>query len=347
VTEHDGDDASSVPCPDCGTSGRPGARFCHACGSPLDPTDPGAQPTGQFALRTARPPSEDRDTGEIERVTVPLVEGGGRECPSCGAPNSTRRELCGRCGADLDTGELTVRPEPLRFGRGEQDDGPRRRGWLAPLLAVAAVAALVVAGLALAGVGPFEDRSAVVAASFDPDRYPDDPDRLALSEVAASSTLPDQGDRSYAPTMMVDEDPATAWNSDGGGEGEEGGLGERIDLGLAEPSWVQRLVIANGDQRDPDAYAANARLKRAQLTVDGGLTFVINLLDEGLGEQAVEFREPVLTTALRIEVLEVFPGDTHPDLAISDLAVEGWPADGEDVELAEQRSATRPATGTT
>jgi hypothetical protein len=317
----------------------------------MDPTEPGrGRPMTTGSVVRARDDGET--TGELPKVSRagPGVAGMPiRTCPNCGAPNSSQRELCGRCGADLDTGELAARPAPRPFtppAPTEADDDRARR-WLAPVLAVAGVVALVVIALAIAGLGPFDQGPSIADVAFDEQGYSQDPARLPLANIATLSTLPDQGGESFAPTQMVDDDPATAWNSDGGGDGPDQGVGERIDIELAEPAWIDRMIVANGDQRDPDTYAANARVKRAQLTLDGGITFVINLLDEGIGEQAVDFRQPVLTTTLRIEILEVFPGDTHPDLAISDLAFEGWPAIGEDVTLAGDRASARPAVGAT
>jgi hypothetical protein len=346
--------ATLASCPDCGTEATPGGRFCRVCGAPLHATEPGQGRPFPAGASTGDGGRDDAEkTGELPRVprrggpASGLEDTPMRSCPNCGGPNSSQRELCGRCGADLDTGELTARPEPRPYGPStpvaEEDDGARR--WLVPVIAVIGVVALVVVGLALAGLGPFDRGPTVTDVTFDEQRYTDEPSRLPLANIATISSLPDQGGESFAPTQMVDDDPSTAWNSDGGGAGPEQGVGERIDIELAEPAWIDRVVVANGDQRDPDTYAANARIKRAQLTFDGGITFVINLLDEGIGEQAVELREPVLTTALRIEVLEVFPGDTHLDLAVSDLSFEGWPAQGEDAGLAEERADVRPATG--
>jgi hypothetical protein len=350
TTDHGETEPATLPsCPDCGTETTPGGRFCRACGAPLDPTDPGR---GKKHLPADEAPGSDVETtGELPRMRASAdasgdVGGAIRTCRNCGAPNSSRRELCGRCGADLDTGELAARPDPRPYApaSGDEDDDQVRR-WVAPLLAVLGVGALLLIGLAVAGLGPFDRGPSVPEARFEPQRYAEDGERLPLSDVATRSTLAPQGGESFAADQMVDDDLSSAWNSDGGGEGPEDGIGERIDVVLAEPGWIGRIVIANGDQRDPDTYAANARVKRAQVTLDGGITFVVNLLDEGLGEQAVEFREPVLTTAVRIEVLETFPGDTHPDLAISDLAFEGWPADARDATLAERRADARPATG--
>jgi hypothetical protein len=355
TTDHGDAEPAALPtCPDCGTDATPGGRFCRACGAPLDPTDPGRGRMPAAGAVTSGPDDdEDETTGELPRMrgTAGGVDTGEmgpaiRTCPNCGGPNSSRRELCGRCGADLDTGELAARPDPRPYTPpppSEDEDQVRR--WFAPVAAVLGVVALVLIGLAVAGLGPFDRGPSVPEAVFEPDRYAEDAERLPLSDIATRSTLPPQGGESFAADRMVDDDPSTAWNSDGGGVGPEHGVGERIDVMLAEPAWIGRVVIANGDQRDPDTYAANARVKRAQLTLDGGITFVINLLDEGLGEQAVEFRQPVLTTSLRIEVLEVFRGDTYADLAISDLAFEGWPADAQDVAVAGQRADARPATG--
>jgi hypothetical protein len=181
-------------------------------------------------------------------------------------------------------------------------------------------------------------------ARFDPARYDTELTRLPIAEIATLSTLPDAGDESYAASQMVDDDPATAWNSDGRAADTEDGIGERIEMVLDQPAWVSRVVIRNGDQRDADTYAANARIRRAQMTLDGGVVLLINLLDEGLSAQAVEFPEPVLTTGVSIDVLDTFPGDTHPDLAVSDLELQGWAAEGGDVEVADERAAARPAT---
>jgi uncharacterized OB-fold protein len=337
-------------CPDCGTEATPGGRFCRACGAPLQATEAGHGRSSRRGARVATAPERGETTGELPRVERGRSTAPGsmprRACQNCGAPNSSQRELCGRCGADLDTGELTPRAEPRAHPGPPAAEGPGPRRWIAPLVAVFGVILLVLVGLALAGLGPFTRGPAIAEARFDEARYDDDPVELRLASIASLSSLPDQGGQSFAPTQMVDGDPSTAWNSDGGGTGPEQGIGERIDVVLAEPAWIHRLVIANGDQRDPDTYAANARIKRAQLTLDGGITFVVNLLDEGIGDQAVDLREPVLSSSVRLEVLEVFEGDTHRDLAVSDLAFEGWRADAEDVAVAEQRSSARPALGT-
>ncbi|MFA9445472.1 zinc ribbon domain-containing protein [Egicoccus sp. AB-alg6-2] len=332
-------------CPDCGTPSTPGARFCRACGIAL------VAPV-RAQLRGAHP-EDSETTGELDRVTRigadvsppsgPLAL---RNCPNCGGPNSPHRELCGRCGADLDTGSVPPRANGRAGGDlhgPRHDDEPRSRLWAA--FGVLVVLGLTIAGLAFAGIGPFgSGELALPGADFDVAAYDDAPTRLPVAEIATRTTLPSQGGQSYEASQMVDDDAATAWNSDGSVDEVEHGVGERIELLLEQPAWVDRLVLRNGDHRDADTYAANARIQRAQVTMDGGIVLLINLLDEGLTPQAIELTEPVLTTGVSIEILDTFNGDTHPDLAVSDLELQGWVAEGDDVELARQRAQARPAT---
>lgn len=360
-----------MECQQCGTEASAGARFCRRCGvelagsSDADATAAGTPRVGgeaplrgttgaADAVTEARRPVEAATAGagaaaprhtaqdlETSVVATPADDAARRSCPSCGAPNSPRRELCGRCGADLDTGASPPRltdddvpdaPKPPT----SPTHGPRRLSpWAVAGGALVAVAA-VVGALTLAGFGPLAGEPSLPEATFTQEVYGDDLDTLVLSDIATSSTLPPSGGESYDATQMADDDPETAWNSDG--SQAEDGVGETIDLFLAEPAWVQRLVISNGHQRDSESYADNARIRRAELRLDGREVLTVRFEDLGLQRQAVELPEPMLTTTVRLRVTEVFPGDTYPDLAVSGIGFEGWVARGEDVEIAEERA---------
>lgn len=283
-----------------------------------------------------------------------------RRCPACGAANHPDRELCGTCAADLDDGStlpkavdprLERSPGATWTGRDRAAPGrpdPRHRGvgrsWTVALAVVLGVA-LVVVGLTLVGVGPFATGPDVPAASFDAGRYGSDTSPLALRDIATRSTREEVDGRSVDPSMMVDDDPATAWRSEGSPLGASDGPNETIDLQLTEPGWVSRIVVRNGDHHDADAYADTARIQEARVVLDGGVAVPVFLQDLGLQEQAIEFPEPLLTTAVRIEVRRVFTGGEFDDLAVSDLRLEGWAATPEDAELAQRRARARPATG--
>lgn len=268
-----------------------------------------------------------------------------RPCPSCGATNVRSRELCGRCGTGLDGGPTSGGASP-NLGTTELRAPRRRVGGLlwAVLGAILAVAA-ITAAVTLAGLGPFVPGPDVPAATFEAGAYPGDPEPVELSDIATLTTSP--GADAEAPAAMADDDPTTAWRSDDTAAGLGGDTpGETIELTLTEPAWIARLVISNGDQIDDESYAASARLRRVRLTFDGGPTAIVDLLDIGREQQQVVLEEPLLTTELRIDVLEAFRGETD-ELALSELALFGWIAVGDDRELALERAALEPASTAT
>lgn len=339
-----------MQCPECETDADAGARFCRRCGTPLpeehhgpdEHTDAGVHGTTRQAAASGGQQPGGATSADLETsvIATPADDGPARRCPSCGAPNSPRRELCGRCGVDLESGVTPPRADgddvtPSRRPAAAHHEHHHWAPWLLALAAVGVVV-LVVGGLTLAGLGPLAGGPSLPEAEFARDVYGDEDGPLVISDIAASSTLEPSGGESYDPTQMADDDPATAWNSDGAQN--EHGVGETIDLFLAEPVWIQRIVVNNGFQRDADSYADNARIRRAEVLLDGGERLSVRLEDLGLQRQAVELPEPLLTTTVRIEVTETFAGDTYPDLAVSDIGLEGWPARGEDVEIARERA---------
>ena len=268
-----------------------------------------------------------------------------RRCPSCGVDNPVERELCGSCGVDLFSGGRLPRP-----ARREAPDPPtpdpstrEHHRWVVPLVAVLIGAALLVGGLTWAGFGPLAGAPDVPAAPFDDERYREDAARLPVADVAASDAHPD------APaSAMADRDPATAWRSDGPVTAPPGPAPQALatlELGLPAPGWIDRLVLRNGDHRDPDAYEEAARIARIRLVTDAGETVLADLLDLGLEPQELVFPEPLLASELRLEILEVFPGDEQEPIALAEIELVGWTAEGPDVELAEERREAQRARG--
>ena len=296
----------------------------------------------------------DREVGAGHTIAIDSAPGSGvsgqgdeqlRDCPACGSPNSPRRYLCGRCGADLETGEgsavAEVVPNPTSGARvrhaGTTDQlegrGADRRWKLAA--AVVAVGLVVGGGLGamiLLGIGPFASDEGTTAAApvFDRASYPDQPTALAVSTVAASTSQAASTDELDA-SQLLDGDLTTAWNSRG--EVNPDGVGEIVEVEFADPVWLSTVIFANGDQEDDQSFVANARAKRIRVELDGGSTFIANLLDEP-GEQAVRLPTPRFTTRVRFEILEVYPGDTYDDLALSEVAFRGFVANPDDAAVA-------------
>jgi hypothetical protein len=216
--------------------------------------------------------------------------------------------------------------------------------WIAPI-AIVCVAAMILAGLWVAEVGPFVSEPELPSAQFAADRYAmeDDPEHLVLSDIATVTTRPPVGERTFPVEQMVDTDPNTAWHSDP--SALPGGVDEKVDLFLEEPAWISQLVINNGDHVDATAYEATGRIQRAALVMDGDVRVEIALLDLGRETQAVTLPEPVLTTTVRLEVIDVLPGSDFDGLAISDLELRGWVADPTDADIAVRRADVRQAAG--
>lgn len=289
------------------------------------------------------------ETDRVGRfVPTPHEAPHGVSCPVCGIENPRSRELCVRCGVDLETGAVLPQPRP---GHGRaRPDGPRpaatphRAWWVAPI-AIVGVAGAILAGLWYAGIGPFASEPELPAATFAPERYPvdDDPLPLLLSDIATLTTRAPQGSRTFPVEQMVDTNPETAWHSEP--DDLPAGVDEMIDLFLETPAWISQIVINNGDHADPAAYEETGRIQRAEVVMDGDVRMEMVLLDLGREPQAVTLPEPVLTTTLRLEIVEVLPGTLSESLAVSDLELRGWPADPTDADLAHRRADARQDAG--
>lgn len=306
----------------------------------------------------ADPETDADDTQPLARVRTATVRPpeDERRCPSCGAGNLAQRELCVVCGNDLETGlELPVAVAAPPASAPEERMARGRAGTALVVLVVAALAVAggVLLGLAIAQVGPFAPAPpSLPDVAFDPGAYGPDGQELELTGIATLTTHDAEDGREFTAASMADHDPATSWRSDAvaaatqapGGNGDEA-VHEAIGLYLARPSWVHQIAIRNGDHLDAAAYAAVGRVRQARITLDGDVAYLMHLLDQGREVQAVELPHPVLTTTVRIEVLETFPGENGDDVAISELSLWGWPASAQDAELAAERAEVARAAG--
>ena len=299
-----------MTCPTCGFDAAEDANFCPICGVNLrasrvgDLVEAGARVVGGAASAPTSPPPSA--TPRQPELTT---------CPNCSASNSARRATCGRCGASLQAagddgdGHDTRAVVPAR---------PMRPGHVAvPTLIV--IGTVVLALLLAAVLSATRDRGRGAAARFDRDLYPAAMRAARVVEATASSRLPDRGSISYAPARAIDGDPRTAWN-----EGAQGtGVGERLTLRLRAPTWVGRVVVHNGYQRTARSFVNNARAARIRITLAPGRRQVVDLLDRE-GAQAITLAEPALTQGIEIEILAVYDGNRYEDLALSEVALEGW-----------------------
>lgn len=360
-------------CPECSAVLEGDQNFCHACGADVRevtraivasdeepaneaettvmasmPTD--ADPTTQMAPAGDEDPTDPGPPPPSADATEVLTTTDSTACPNCGAPNSSRRTLCGRCGADLTTGEVAPRSAPRPIApatpseprASERDRATRGRTVAIIVAAGILIGGLIGAAVAL-GLGPLGDGDVELpAASFREATYGQETTVLPLSEVATTTVLPPAGGVDMGRGLMFDGDLATAWSNSG--DTNPAGEGEVIRVILSSPAWVTEIVVANGDQADAAAFASRARLHRVTAWADGNVVVGLVFLDSE-GQQAVRFPEPVLTTAVRLEVTETFAGASLPDLAVSELSFRGHVADESDEALAEQRARLAPTPG--
>ena len=253
------------------------------------------------------------------------------------------------CGLDLDLDDRTAVPPrpPLDPGERVARRSAARRRLRALVAAVAAVVVVVgaiTAGLAVAELGPFAvQEEPLEPATFVAERYPDPPEVLELSGVATLTSAPPDGDRVFSPDRLVDGDPLTAWRADA--TVRPPATDETVDVLLAAPAWVTAIAVSNGDHHDAAAYEASGRVQRAELWFDGDLVVGATLLDLGRQRQLLALEEPVLTTAVRLSLVEVLAGVQHDEPALSTVELRGYPAVDEDVPLALERAERRPAAG--
>lgn len=359
-----------MSCPRCDGPVAPGARFCPSCGAPLHDATTAVDTVAdddasESSTRVVEPPAEaprprpaeagsgdgtGSGTGADSTPTAPPPSGTATlvACPACGARNSEARMLCGRCGADLATGQVgpggdeVVRHGEVADVAGEVDvraRGQRRRTALVVAVIVLVGALLGVAiGVWAVRAGQADDPAAPV---FDEAVYPGEPVDLEVGAIGATSTRPASDETTYAASNMVDGDVTTVWSHDPATE-----PATEVDLAfdLEEPAWVTELLVANGAQTNPTTFTAEGRIRTALIGIGQDTVAELLLLDQD-GFQRVVLPEPVLTTDLvRLVVTDTYDGDTFEEVSVSEIVFRGHLAVGEDLARARDDDGGTDAT---
>jgi hypothetical protein len=153
----------------------------------------------------------------------------------------------------------------------------------------------------------------------------------------ASSTLADSGQADYAPFRLADGRTDTAWveGAAGSGEGEMLALDlqavkqQRLDDGSGEmpfPEPVEALVLeglqlVNGYPKSARLFAANGRVAKLDLALDGAAIGSWSLADQAEA-QAIAFDPPLLLRRgerLQFKLAQTHAGDRYSDTAIAEL----------------------------
>ena len=124
---------------------------------------------------------------------------------------------------------------------------------------------------------------------------------------------------SYKPNLTIDGKLETAWL-----EGAKGnGIGEWILYSSENNQTVSAITIFNGYLKNNTTYLNNGRMKKFSLEFSDGtiLTYDIAKLTFNESKKGFEinFDTPIVTTSIKLTVLDVYNGAYYSDLAISEI----------------------------
>jgi hypothetical protein len=324
-------------CADCGEVVRPGDQFC-VCGAYLDwaGRTPAEHPDGTAERDRIAPPDGPAVPRWLTAEPAPRAEPG---CPNCGATNPPERRFCGHCGHGLVHAPNRFRPPTLSaasrpwwwpFGRRRSaaERAARQafrrslpvRYWIYRLATVLVVTGLVAVLAVITRGDPV---------GWARDRWYDVrgvPVPVPVASVALDPAVPERPQ--FEARLAVDAVPATAWGTawiEGTvPSGTCGTTRTTTALLLTFPAAADvravRLIagLPTGDGKRLQQW----RPKQLELRFSDGSCQSLPVTDAG-AEQTLTLAEPVSTTEVRVDVVDVYP---RPDggsdvVAISEIVV--------------------------
>jgi hypothetical protein len=142
-------------------------------------------------------------------------------------------------------------------------------------------------------------------------------DNAGTLRYCATSVLAPQAGNSYAVGNLFDGNLTTAWVKGRPGSG----IGEWVVVEFAGGRRVTSLSIANGYQKSPEVFQANARVRKLRVVSSRGDTRIVSL-DDRMGWQQIAVNPPLVGSWVQFVVEDVFPGSKYSDLALSELKID-------------------------
>lgn len=136
----------------------------------------------------------------------------------------------------------------------------------------------------------------------------------SISSVSASSTLEQTG-YNYAPSLLIDGNPQTAWNEGANGDG----IGESVTFTLKTKSKVTSASIYNGYDKNYSIYYKNNRVKACYFIFDDGKEYR-TLNDYYNRAQKVTFYKVHTTKTVKIKIVSVYRGRSFRDTCLSEVS---------------------------
>ncbi len=142
-----------------------------------------------------------------------------------------------------------------------------------------------------------------------------------ILDVSASSNLELQDDPygmySYQARFAWDGDDYTYWAEGASGDG----IGEYLELTFDGYQKVNGIDLKNGCRWDIESYEKNNRIKTLKVTFSDGSQMQFELEDDFWDATTIDFAVPVNTMSLRLEIADVYRGNSYRDTCISDITV--------------------------
>lgn len=144
---------------------------------------------------------------------------------------------------------------------------------------------------------------------------------MVANNVNASSVLqPERAPDRYSAAKIVDGDPSTAWGSKRGHY-----QNEWLEIAFSKmvaPTSIDVLTGYCSKFNGRNLFPLNRRIKRAQLSADGGWSVVYDFRDSSEW-QSVPVTQPMTTQRVRLTIIDIYPGSRWEDLHVSELRVMG------------------------
>jgi len=137
--------------------------------------------------------------------------------------------------------------------------------------------------------------------------------------VEASSEHAAQADNDYSADNLTDENPETAWV-----EGVYGyGYGEVITVSTVDKIIAEGFAVRNGYCKPGGAWWENARIRKFIICLND-FPLLVAELEDRMDIQIIRFPENLsldVDDRLTFEILEIYPGSTYQDAAVSEISL--------------------------
>lgn len=137
------------------------------------------------------------------------------------------------------------------------------------------------------------------------------PDAVTGTVIASSVLKPHTA---YQPAQLFDARKEFVWAEGSPGLGKD----EVLTFTFNAPQTISSVKIWNGYQRSEKHFEANARAKSIEIGAKGGAKAKYTIEDT-MTPQMIVLQEPINSSVLEIKILDVFPGSTYKDLALSEI----------------------------